>query len=136
MDSQLFDPQTVIDQGAICGLRASPPARLSFIIFRSGQPSPRKMPDHSGRARTSSAADYFLALQVGHVAQVAFASAQHFISQEAVFSGALQHLPAQPQNRVRAPIKATQETIFFMALVLVQFARRPDHSRPPRTRLA
>jgi hypothetical protein len=117
-------------------LADKPPGALELHHLPLRSAIPKKKARPKGPGSTSIAAGYFLALQVGHVAQVAFASAQHFISQEAVCSGALQHLPAQPQNRVRAPIKATQETIFFMALVLFQFARRPDHSRPPRTRSA
>jgi hypothetical protein len=54
------------------------------------------------------------------VAQVAFASAQHFISQEAVFSDDLEQQLAQPVNIVAAQTRARQVMMDFMVrLVLV-----------------
>ena len=64
-------------------------------------------------------AAYFLALQVGQVAQVALPSAQHFMPQAAVVvSGAQHFLVAQPVTKAEAQtIKARSFNDFMIAML-------------------
>lgn len=71
-----------------------------------------------GRAMGLDSA-YFLALQVGQVAQVALPSAQHFMPQAAVVvSGAQHFLVAQPVTKAEAQtIKARSFNDFMIAML-------------------
>jgi hypothetical protein len=65
-------------------------------------------------------AAYFLAVQVGQVAQVALASVQHFMPQAAVAVPVAQHfLEAQPATRAAVQTIRARSLIDFMFFILL-----------------
>ena len=75
--------------------------------------------------------DYFLALQVGQVAQVALPSVQHFIPQADAASFLAQHLwLAQPATRAEAQtIRARSFSVFIYLVLCLSNARRQPRCR-------